>query len=103
MCHFVVLTHLYIEPLLRLELFFGKLQKHCLSFPSFNDLKSLVFFFLRQDIDRIYESKEHDQMLFFNITDELKYLWLFGFICEVLRMYNLLTYPREKVNNIFIM
>ena len=65
---------------------FQKLQKHCLSFPSFNDLQSLVFFFLRQNVDRMYESKEQDHMLFFNITDELKCLWLFGSICEVLRL-----------------
>lgn len=88
MCSFCGFNSFIYRTSTSFELFFGKLQKHCLSFPSFNDLKSLVFFFLRQDIDRIYESKEHDQMLFFNITDELKYLWLFGFICEVLRMYN---------------
>ena len=58
MCLLVVLIHLHC--LLRLELFFSKLQKTLFVISQVNDLKSLVFSFLGQNIDRINESKEHD-------------------------------------------
>ena len=39
----------------------------------------MIFFFLEQNIDQIDESKDRNHLSFYNITGELKCLWLFGF------------------------